>query len=260
MPRRATLLSVFLTLLAAGAVRADTGRLTYPAQDNLDLKAGTLECWVKLGFDPEEMISAREYRGLATLFALKAEKGGLNVLMFSGAMFKDTYGWSCSIGGEGKPLPFAARCRPWKQDEWHHIALVWDGQKMMLYLDGKKASERVQPVTLETSFGRMTEEPIRFGDKWGKRAKYVIDDLRLSAVARKPEELGFHGRLKPDPFTRILDGFEADFAPDGKTRTKPEVMFSGEGGLPDKMCEFVEGKFGKGLAFYRVETGKGDAK
>jgi len=249
-------LALAATLMVAPAARAGTGTTTYPSGDNISFKAGTLECWIELGFDPSKNISPDKYRSLAALFTIKGERGGMNVYMYTGASFKNAYGWACSIGGRGKPLPLGARREGWKKGEWHHVALVWKGRNMALYLDGKKASHRVQPTTVEEAFGAATDVPILIGDRWGRNARYALDDLRLSTIARGPEELGFHGKLKPDPYTSILDDFEKPFKPDGKTRTKPAVMFAGEGGLPGKGCAFVEGKFGKGLALYRTRDGR----
>ena len=80
----------------------------------------------------------------------------------------------------------------------------------------------------------------------------VIDDLRVSTVARRPDELGFAvGKLSPDPFTAVLDSFEADFEPDGKTATRPALILSGPGGVPSKGCAFVPGRFGKALSLVR---------
>jgi hypothetical protein len=125
---------------------------------------------------------------------------------------------------------------------------------MTTYFDGKKSGERTNQATLYKGFGpTAADKPILFGDRWNRNAKLVIDDVRVSRVARNPEELGFHGALKSDAHTAILDSFDnAAFAPDGKQTTKPELILAGPGGTPSPDCEFVaDGKFGKALSLQK---------
>lgn len=259
-------LGVFLALAAVlvlPSFAGQTGVLEYPSEDNLDFKEGTLEFWFQPGYDTASHLPSTEtFDGLASIFELRGESGGVTLAHFAGAAARpsailsvrlssdkqDLFGVS---GGEFTPKP----------GEWHHFALTWKEKVVNFYLDGAIAPGRkgkMSPFTtlefLHIAFGAVGRHPIRIGDKWNARGKFALDDFRLSAVARAPEELGFHvGRLKPDPSTRILDGFEGAFEPDGKQCTRPEVIFSGEGGVPSPQCRFVEGKFGKALSLFREE-------
>ena len=56
-----------------------TGTLTYPALDHLDFREGTLECWVKFAFDPNDYLPAKEYTGMLVLVGLNGDQGGLGV-------------------------------------------------------------------------------------------------------------------------------------------------------------------------------------
>lgn len=237
---------------------ASTGTLAYPARDNVDFREGTLEFWFKPAFDPPVPPTPVDYRGLLVLVRVAGENGGLSLAYFSGGMYRGQAGLATSLGGKrGKGLPCGMTFYP-KKDEWHHLAIGWKEPELVLYLDGGdgkggKTSKAVQPELLTEMFGPVGKEAVCFGDQWGKAGRMVIDEFRLSTVLRQPEELGYHGQLKPDPYTAILDPFESDSPPDGRTRTRPIVILAGEGGLPTATCALVPGKYGKGLALFRDE-------
>ncbi len=53
----------------------------------------------------------------------------------------------------------------------------------------------------------------------------ALDDLRISSVARSPEELGFAiSPLQPDPYTLLLDSFDHIADRDGHLISTPEVL------------------------------------
>lgn len=229
--------------------RVATGTLTYPAPDNIDWREGTVECWIKFNFEPAASLPSKDYQGFAALLSLSGSAGALNI-HYMAQPGSNEASWWCSIGPETVFTAFGIASPPVHKNEWHHIALVWAGESTRAYFDGKLAGHFTHLVTLAKGFGAVGKE-IFVGDKWNARAHYVLDEFRVSRVARRPEELGFNGQLKRDAFTSILDPFEGDFEPDGKAVTHPSVMLSGEGGVPSAQCQFVDGKFGKGLAFYR---------
>lgn len=233
----------------------DTGMLTYPTENNLDLKEGTFEFWIKPCVDASRYLPANDYRGILSIFNFSTESGSAGCIYYVGGMYKPMGGISISIGSKSGKIPGVGQGILLPKDEWHHLAFVWKDKEILLYVDGKLGAKDAGRGTLLKSLDEALGVPkalISMGDKWGKAGRMVIDDLRLSAVARKPEELGFAaGELKADPFAKILDPFECDFVPDGKTRTKPAAISFGEGGCPSAACEFVPGKFGKGLAFFR---------
>ena len=228
-----------------GSVR--TGQLTYPALNNLDLREGTIEFWLKLAFDPADYLPGGRYTGLLGVVHLAGEDGGGGLLYFAQG---DSLRWSVSMTS---PLqPAGPTDRIMVPDRWYHVALVWQGREMVFYLDGERASGRHQIVPLHQVFGRLARtQTLRFGDPRGQQALMVIDDLRISRVARQPEELGFFiGEHTPDIYTSVLDPFEDAFVPDGETTTQPTVIWAGPGGLPSRECRFVPGKYGRGLSFF----------
>jgi hypothetical protein len=75
----------------------------------------------------------------------------------------------------------------------------------------------------------------------------AIDDLRISAVVRKPEELGFNaGSLKPDRHTLLLLDFDrgATTIVAGHSAAEPVSTPT----LPSRW-RYIGGKFGRALSF-----------
>ena len=241
---------------------AETGTLTYPAEDNIDMREGTIEFWLKVCFDVQQHLpSTEKYHGLLALVKLTGESGGVTMGYFAGAGYKPSAGLFCSLASKNDRLHgfFLGDFLP-KPDEWHHLALSWKGKKFWFHLDGEQRAEKTCLESIHLAFGPMGQHPIFFGDKWHRRAEMVIDELRISTIARRPDEFGCHGKLEVDPYTLILDRFDGSFRPDGETRTAPTVAFGGVGGLPSKQCEFAEGHFGKGLAFLRATDRGAESK
>lgn len=241
-----------LLLLACPASLSDTGTLTYPSAGNLDMREGTLEMWISVPFDVQEYLPSGEtYQGLLAIARITGEHGGASLGYCAGAMMQPGAGLFASLSsdivelhsvsaGQFTPLP----------DEWHHLAITWSGNRLRYYVDGELRTQAQTLAPLAQAFGAMGAEPLLIGDRWGQNARMAIDELRVSSVERAPEELGWHGRLEVDPFTRILDRFDESFVADGAMQTSPEVIFAGEGGLPTKPCSFIEGRFGGALALY----------
>jgi hypothetical protein len=233
------------TVHRIGSVR--TGQLTYPALNHLDFREGTIEFWLKLAFDPADYLSGGRFTGLLRVLHLAGEDGGGQLRYFAQG---DSLRWSVS---KTSPLtPIGPAVRALTPGRWYHLALMWQGREMALYLDGERIAGREQVVPLHQVFGRLDRtQTLNFGDPAGRQALMVIDDLRISRVAREPRELGFFvGEHRPDIYTAVLDPFEEDFVPDGETTTQPRVTWTGSGGLPSRECRFVPGKFGRGLAFF----------
>lgn len=263
-PSRPSVRLLFLALvggLAFPSFAGETGTLEYPSEDNLDFKEGTVEFWFKPWYDTASSLpSTEKYQLLSAILDLRGETGGLTMSHFAGASARPSATLFARLNSEKQDL-FGVSGGAFvpKKGEWHHLALVWMGREVTLYVDGVigqgkkgKVGAMTALAFLHEAFGAVGRHPIRLGDKWHANGKMAVDDFRVSSVARPVEQLGFSvGQLKPDPSTRILDAFEESFEPDGKTRTRPVVIVSGEGGLPSPQCRFEEGKFGKALSLYR---------
>lgn len=243
-----------LAFCAAQAARAaeEIPRVLIYPPENIDLNEGTIECWFKFvddKTDTKEMIF--------TFFNLSGQEGGIIA----------SYSWSGIEGKSGmwyirpwdQGMPFGTVGPEYKKETWYHIALVWNDKDTILYVDGKlqaggkgTMSKRTHPVSFARMVGKLVGKPVYGGTPFcmvvARSMPIAVDDVRVSKIARKPEELGFAvGELKPDIFTAILDNFETTFEPDGVKLTKPLVILHGEGGLSPAGSKFVDGKFGKAL-------------
>ncbi|MDP6502400.1 MAG: hypothetical protein QF886_02240, partial [Planctomycetota bacterium] len=258
VPNILLVIVAFSFCLPAQAERIHTGILTYPLRHNISLEEGTLECWVKFRFEPSEVLPKQEFQGLLGFLSLSGESGGIGASYFAGSIFRPEAGWHLRFTPQSKMLPLGKRT-VWKKDEWHHWAFTWKGRDTWFYLDGKEVSHRSHPTSFTDVVGSLGGKPVLphwpffFGERWNVGAKFVMDDMRLSLVARKPEELGFHvGELKPDPYTAILDPFVHIVETDGKQFTSPSIILNGQGGLPTSLCKTVKGRFGNGLSLIKL--------
>jgi hypothetical protein len=233
------------------AERITTGTLAYPIKDNIDLQEGTLECWVLLPVAMDTFDNTgQSSSSIAVLFSLIGNPGTLQASLLTGGIFGQNIGWYIRPGPKPLMQPTAGNIT-WQPNEWHHLAVVWKDKELTLYLDGKLASTRTNQASLKTVFERLDDQ-LLFGDKWHVGGRLVIDELRISLVARTPDELGFHHvPLQPDPFTALLDSFDLAEPPDeGPLLTKPEVILAGAGGTSRGPCWLVPGKSGKALSLY----------
>jgi hypothetical protein len=72
-------------------------------------------------------------------------------------------------------------------DRWHHIAAVYDGTSVIIYVDGredaqKPASGQIAETEQALCIGENAEKPGRF-------LKGLVDDVRIYNRALRPEEI-----------------------------------------------------------------------
>lgn len=231
-----------------------TGVITYPAFGNLSLEEGTIECWVTLAFDPEDA-AGEWYRFF--LFAVRStDEQFQQFQLFWRTPVKGFTTNSVVFEGVKQNQLVGKAQLGWKKGEMHHIALTWaNARDYELYLDGQCVSRGRRLQRWEGNIQNLT---ISIGLQLGAgryACPIVVDELRVSSVARKPNELGFFATkpLSEDVFTLILDHFDGRFTPNGKRQTRCDVIsrFSSEvGGTPSRQCRFVKGKFGRALALF----------
>jgi hypothetical protein len=238
--------SIFPVILKGG------GRIAYPAKGNICIEEGTIEMWIKTGFEPEQ--KSDEYKLILPLLQFYEPEIKFNISISYICVQGGKAQWSAGIDFQGEKL-FRLTAIPigWKKDEWHHIALSWKYNKAIFYLDGKAVCEvkSNKPVVGEIKNGL-----IYIGDRWTNekiKTEVVIDDLRISCIERKAEEIGFNfsESLKPDPFTLLLENFE-EISENKNKETKPVIIsgLSGEKGGEIIGGKLVNGRFGKGLSLF----------
>ncbi len=246
---------------AGAAERPATGVLIYPQRFNVDPQEGTLEFWWKPRFDTRAGLPLEkgQMQGLASLVTFSGQTGGFSSSYLIGSIFGGNGGGTYfRFSPQSALLPLTSAGLV-EQDQWEHLALVWRGHETLLYRNGELVSQRRHPGRFADSVGTQAGKPLLpkwpfyFGDHWNRGGNFVLDDIRLSAIARRPEDLGFHQPgLTPDPFTILLDACDQLQATAGEAapqwRTVPQVQWEGDGGLllgPGTVV--ADGRSGAGL-------------
>ncbi len=222
--------------------------VSYPAEGNIELAQGSVDMWVQPRFDPQvEVEQATRGRHNRSLFGVELANG-------------DHWGfyWNIDdrcvrfynrVGGEVQVgLPSKAP-EPWKQGEWHHVALTW-GEDAVIYVDGQRVAAKQWQGTMPGELAGATIW-LGTGGRFGDPCQFVVDNLRVSDVPLDFTQEALRAReVQPGEHTLLLDSFEHDFVPDGKRTAMPtKITRAGawEGIRPPEQAAFVEGISGKAL-------------
>ncbi len=220
-------------------------RLSYPALGNIQLKEGTIEVWIVPEF---EITGSNDNIHIPFKF-FNLQQDSNNYLWLIWRLKATMTGPYATSRREGnKFTPNWALVEGWSTGEKHHIAFCWKQDKNWWIIDGKKMRETKQ--SLQHAIAINERLKMVFGG--GLPNRMLIDDLRISSIARNESEVGFHtpGNLKVDPWTLLLDTFDTPFECDGVKQTKPKIMMPSTtqtGGIPEKGCKFVTGVKGTAL-------------
>lgn len=155
-----------------------------PDHPSLNVTEGlTLEAWIK---PPVNASVAFLIKGGQDL------KKGSYLLYITGGFELET---DLHVGGEWQWTPTATKL---KADEWQHVAMTWDGSTMRAYINGEEIFSTSIKGKLDTTKDHfyIGYTPPNVGG--GGQFKGLIDEVRISDVALKPSELGFHGPLEPE--------------------------------------------------------------
>ena len=235
------------------------GRIEYPAQSIFSLEEGTIERWIKFEFDPGQTTEKQWLpKGAFFQFEIPEEKGdkgaifSITVALRNVGKYSKT-GSACSfriglsIEGKEVPYPVFVDCTDW-QNFWHHIAVSWkNGKELYVYIDGKKTGEMKFPYSIIRDIPKKAKIIIGTPNPWYYPNLLVVDEIRISSIARNPDDLGFYKfPLLPDPYTLFLENFENI----ENNKTKPFIAdILQKGNFEIKGGRITDGKIGKGFAF-----------
>lgn len=157
-----------------GAHFAATNVLTYDSADNIDAVAGTVEFWVKPGWQGADALN-HAFVKYGTIGGLYMEKDGGNYLHID----TDRYGPNWSGAG------FFLQVGEWEANEWKHCAFTWDDEALRVFVNGqlRASSVPVAPPPAVTDVLQIGA----YDSYWGLDA--VLDELRISDRARTSEEI-----------------------------------------------------------------------
>lgn len=244
-------------------------QVTYPALGNIDLAEGTIEMWIVPRFDPDTLLGGGDSppNWRRSLMWIEQESDAPNYVTLrwwaersDGSAITGPY-MTGRLNGD-RYLPYT---RFWYrvQDDEHanwaegvpqHVAVCWNGDQMWWIINGRKTEPMTQRKAFTATIRPNEELQIVLGDR-GTR-DFVIRDLRISSVTRKPEEVGYHAPegLEPDAWTLLLDPLDELCRDEGEgegLHTVPRVMTRSHeqtgGRVLDGEGELIETPMGKGL-------------
>lgn len=150
------------------AVVVPTGAtLSYPDVGLLQPAAGSIEFWVQPSADSPSNYRVYLDAGSApwqSMIRIEGSNHWLRVWIWKGSTATNI---SAGVN--------------WQPDQWHHIALNWQGNRLRLYADGVMAGETTLPQGMPTTLWPLTIGTDYLG---GAGARAAYDDLRMSNVAR----------------------------------------------------------------------------
>jgi len=248
---------LFLAILSSAAL-GQSEQAGFPARGLIDLDEGTLEAWVQFAFDPSEKHKSYKARGSIALLDFSSpvfprDEMSLSVytLDFSRQHQMNTRA-KIRFGINFEDREIRHPMSPWfkpglKPASWHHIAVCWSGKRMWAYLDGKRAGDH----HVDRRFDRPLNNTDMFYLGLHPQRRYyatmlVIDELRISRMARPADQIGFAGQLQPDANTLLLLTFDQH-----NDRIVPAHAATQEALKPQLVPTYmaiIAGKYGNGLA------------
>jgi hypothetical protein len=169
------------SIFMQGVLINEPGTLKYPTSGNIELSKGTIEMWVKVGFDT----------ALGTFFLFDSGTLGVNKLSLyvsDGILNFDL------IAAYGATSNSVVDIRSWSAGEWHHIAAVWNinylpnGYITDIFINGSDAA--TVPYDDYEQVGGMEQYFYIGSDSSGTNwANSVFDELRLSNKPRNASEI-----------------------------------------------------------------------
>lgn len=259
-----------LTAFVLGAALeagAQLGRIEIPAQNLFSFEEGTVEAWVLYEVEPTESNgslfvftvpkTARDLgAGMSMTFYVKDEgkHGKTNMVCGLRVGF-----W---VDGREVPHPVMLNCNHFGKGQWHHVAAAWkEGKYFWAYLDGKEVARSDFPQSMVRDIPANAQIILGNNLLWYlARNPVVIDEVRVSSIARRAEDLGFqHSPPVPDIHTLFLETFEKT---DGGM-ARPDVIASAD--IPSEFKiqgggRIISGKNGKGFAFSPEEKERNNTK
>ena len=129
-PRRSEQLT-FAPGLKGQAVRLDSktkSRLAYAIEGNVQSRQGSVALWFKPEWN-DKTARSRHYL-FAFNYPWTASRAG------TGALYLWSYGGRCRADRSDRDDHYLVARHPFRTNDWHHIAYVWDENRTTLFVDG----------------------------------------------------------------------------------------------------------------------------
>lgn len=250
--------------LCVGGGWAELGRIELPAAGLIDFEEATVEAWVLLEFDPAQREEG-VWRGMGGWFMFDVPKSevdrgagmsisvGLKNIGRQGEVQSDC---GMRVGfvkdGQEVPHPVLPSCASFRQEQWHHVAVTWrEGRFLRVYFDGELSAERDFPASIVRDVPAASRIILGW-EGFLQQNLLAIDEVRISSIARAPEEFGYHRcPLEPDPWTMLLENFEQATEVEGALMTTPAVLATALDPMsfPVVGGRLIDGRDGHAFAF-----------
>jgi uncharacterized protein (TIGR03437 family) len=151
--------------------------LRYAFAGNFNMPEGTIEFWVK----PRWSGNDNQHRAFFS--------AGPNSFSNDLILHKDgASNFRFVIGSENSEANQGYSFHEWNANEWHHIAVTWTVPgRMITYIDGV---ERINHPSISADTLSPLPDDLYIGTRnSSEQANCVIDELRISNVARTPQEI-----------------------------------------------------------------------
>ncbi len=150
--------------------------LKYATLNNFNAAAGSLEFWLKPLWNGNDGASRCLFTVGNNEFVL-VKDGGNNFRFI--------------IKGDDSEAYHSYQLASWVANQWHHIAVTWTiPGEMKTYFDGKLAISHA--ASQQDLLSPLPAELILGGNNGACRAEAVLDELRISDIARSPQEIAKH--------------------------------------------------------------------
>lgn len=248
-------MAVHLACLTFAHAQGDA--LQYPARGVVDLDEGTFECWFKLAYEPLAVV--KPYLGAGSIAHVSTgEHVTPTVLDFwissKWVDYRTPTKMQCSLrcdvigGGTG----MATLSQHAKRNTWYHFAMTWKRDRYLAYIDGKPNASRGRSTGVQA---RVTDAARIFLGHSAIRTDhehlFALDEIRISSIARQPDDLGVHGKLEADEYTTLLLSFDHLEDQDRPTVVPDAIAVPFEHveqAVPAR-ARIIPGRFGQALAF-----------
>ena len=248
------LMTITLMMMCSMALADNPpGKLLYPSR-NLDFEEGTIEFHYRFAKDiaAEFLPTGKNYLGIANFFSIRGADGGFSLGYFGGASMQPKAGHY--VGSSSTAYNIRGGILSGKhvvpKGTWTHVAIVWAGNSIECRVNGKRTGGREFNKSVRYVYGSISDRPLAFGGQYSNKSAFVIDNLRVSKIARSSDELTLHPEnRKADVYTTLWDTFETiEIQEDQPVASRPDVMAFGEtAAIVSRNCKLAEGVEGRGL-------------
>ncbi len=211
---------------------AERKALSYAAEGKINADAGTIEFWLKCTWEPGtvpdlHILSFRTptecYVNFNSISRIKNTQLGMAV---QGGP-ADAHVWR-RVGLDPSD---------WAGGEWYHLAAVWEDTVLEFYVNGELVDEVTDAAAMVDTPAELTLGP----------GPLVIDELRISNVARSPEEIMMSASTEPQ---MARSTYLTDLEPSASEQAMGKVGIDAQSAIDDRAMPLAIGKtaYARGVA------------